>query len=78
MAGWATWSTKDPRPRNRAPAPPPRPDAAHRGQRLGRDQRAGGAGVEGTKALATASHSIAASYGYADGENIPVDLMLEA
>jgi len=36
------------------------------------------AAVEGTKALATASHSIAASYGYADGENIPVDLMLEA
>ena len=36
------------------------------------------AGVEGTKALATASHSIAASLGYADGENIPVDLMIEA
>ena len=36
------------------------------------------AGVEGTKALATASHSIAAAYGYPDGENIPVDLMLEA
>ncbi|MBB6629833.1 isocitrate lyase/phosphoenolpyruvate mutase family protein [Nocardioides sp. KIGAM211] len=36
------------------------------------------ADVEGTKALATASHSIAASYGYADGENIPVDLMIEA
>ncbi len=34
--------------------------------------------VEGTKALATASHSIAASYGYEDGENIPLDLMLEA
>jgi 2-methylisocitrate lyase-like PEP mutase family enzyme len=34
--------------------------------------------VEGTKALATASHSIAASYGYPDGENIPLDLMLEA
>ena len=34
--------------------------------------------VEGTAALASASHSIAASYGYADGENIPVDLMLEA
>ena len=29
-------------------------------------------------ALATASHSIAASLGYEDGENIPVDLMLEA
>jgi 2-methylisocitrate lyase-like PEP mutase family enzyme len=34
--------------------------------------------VEGTKAVATASHSIAASYGYEDGEQIPVDLMLEA
>ncbi len=34
--------------------------------------------VEGTTALATASHSIAASYGYPDGENIPLDLMLEA
>jgi 2-methylisocitrate lyase-like PEP mutase family enzyme len=34
--------------------------------------------VEGTRALATASHSIAASYGYPDGENIPLDLMLEA
>ncbi|QWF24460.1 isocitrate lyase/phosphoenolpyruvate mutase family protein [Nocardioides sp. LMS-CY] len=34
--------------------------------------------VDGTRALATASHSIAASYGYEDGENIPVDLMLEA
>ncbi|PRY37392.1 isocitrate lyase/PEP mutase family protein [Umezawaea tangerina] len=36
------------------------------------------ADVEGTKALATASHSIAASYGYPDGERIPVDLMIEA
>lgn len=36
------------------------------------------ADVPGTKALATASHSIAASYGYEDGENIPLDLMLEA
>lgn len=36
------------------------------------------AAVEGTTALATASHSIAASYGYEDGENIPLDLMLEA
>lgn len=34
--------------------------------------------TEGTKALATASHSIAASWGYADGENIPVDTMIEA
>jgi 2-methylisocitrate lyase-like PEP mutase family enzyme len=33
--------------------------------------------VEGTTALATASHSIAASFGYEDGENIPLDLMLE-
>lgn len=32
----------------------------------------------GTTALATASHSVAAAYGYDDGENIPVDLMLEA
>jgi 2-methylisocitrate lyase-like PEP mutase family enzyme len=36
------------------------------------------ADLAGTKALATASHSIAASYGYADGENIPVDTMIEA
>ena len=36
------------------------------------------ADVEGTVALATASHSIAASYGYPDGEHIPRDLMLEA
>ena len=36
------------------------------------------ADVEGTTALATASHSIAAMYGYEDGENIPLDLMLEA
>lgn len=36
------------------------------------------AGVAGTTALATASHSIAAMYGYEDGENIPVDLMIEA
>ena len=35
------------------------------------------AAVDGTKALATASHSIAASFGYPDGENIPLDLMLE-
>jgi 2-methylisocitrate lyase-like PEP mutase family enzyme len=36
------------------------------------------ADVPGTQALATASHSIAASWGYEDGENIPVDLMLES
>jgi len=35
------------------------------------------ADLEGTKALATASHSIAVAYGYEDGENIPVDLMIE-
>lgn len=35
------------------------------------------AAVEGTAALATASHSIAASFGYPDGEKIPLDLMLE-
>jgi 2-methylisocitrate lyase-like PEP mutase family enzyme len=34
------------------------------------------ADVPGTAALATASHSIAASWGYEDGENIPLDLML--
>ncbi|MCR4514841.1 isocitrate lyase/phosphoenolpyruvate mutase family protein [Aeromicrobium sp. 50.2.37] len=34
--------------------------------------------VEGTKALATASHSIAASHGYEDGENIPVEEMIAA
>lgn len=33
--------------------------------------------VEGTTALATASHSIAASRGFEDGENIPLDEMLE-
>ena len=36
------------------------------------------ADVPGTRALATASHSIASMYGYQDGEHIPVDLMLEA
>jgi len=35
------------------------------------------AAVEGTTALATASHSIAATLGYEDGENIPLDLMLD-
>ncbi|MGA8256084.1 MAG: isocitrate lyase/phosphoenolpyruvate mutase family protein [Nocardioides sp.] len=33
--------------------------------------------IQGTRALATASHSIAASRGYEDGENIPVDEMIE-
>ena len=36
------------------------------------------AGVEGILGVATASHSIAAAYGYEDGENIPVDLMIDA
>ena len=36
------------------------------------------ASTPGTSALATASHAIAASYGYPDGEQIPRDLMLEA
>lgn len=31
-----------------------------------------------TRALATASHAIAAAYGFEDGENIPRDLMLDA
>src|SRR5262245_14123372 len=35
------------------------------------------ADIPGTTALATASHSIAATFGYEDGEQIPVDLMLE-
>ncbi|GAA1804110.1 isocitrate lyase/phosphoenolpyruvate mutase family protein [Agromyces neolithicus] len=35
------------------------------------------AGLPGTRAIATASHSIAASFGYADGEQIPADLMLD-
>jgi len=30
-----------------------------------------------TRALATASHSIAATFGYEDGEHIPLDLMLD-
>jgi 2-methylisocitrate lyase-like PEP mutase family enzyme len=34
--------------------------------------------TEGTKALATASHSIAASHGYPDGERIPVEEMIKA
>src|SRR6476620_11398760 len=36
------------------------------------------ADTPGTKALATASHSIAASFGYPDGEHIPRALMIEA
>jgi 2-methylisocitrate lyase-like PEP mutase family enzyme len=33
--------------------------------------------VDGVKALATASHSIAATFGYQDGENIPLELHLD-
>lgn len=36
------------------------------------------ADTPGTRALATASHSIAASHGYPDGEQIPLDLMIAA
>lgn len=36
------------------------------------------ANTSGTKALATASHSIAAAHGYPDGEQIPRDLMIAA
>jgi 2-methylisocitrate lyase-like PEP mutase family enzyme len=36
------------------------------------------AGLPGCRAVATASHSIAASFGYPDGEVIPVSLMIEA
>ncbi|MEO8480554.1 MAG: isocitrate lyase/phosphoenolpyruvate mutase family protein [Gemmatimonadota bacterium] len=32
----------------------------------------------GCRALATASHSIAASFGYPDGEKIPLDMMIDA
>jgi 2-methylisocitrate lyase-like PEP mutase family enzyme len=35
------------------------------------------AAVDGTRALATASHSIASTFGYPDGEQIPLDLMLD-
>src|SRR5687767_6841246 len=35
------------------------------------------AATPGTRALATASHSIATTFGHADGEQIPVDLMLD-
>src|SRR3954447_7166245 len=34
------------------------------------------AATDGVRALATASHSIAATFGYEDGENIPLDLHL--
>src|SRR6478672_10798169 len=35
------------------------------------------AGTDGVRALATASHAIAATFGYEDGENIPLDLHLD-
>ena len=35
------------------------------------------AGTDGVRALATASHSIAATFGYQDGENIPLELHLD-
>src|SRR5215213_6340461 len=35
------------------------------------------AGLPGCRALATASHSIAATLGYEDGENIPVAEMID-
>lgn len=35
------------------------------------------AAVPGVRALATASHSIAATFGYEDGENIPLELHLD-
>jgi 2-methylisocitrate lyase-like PEP mutase family enzyme len=34
--------------------------------------------LPGCRAIATASHAIAAAYGYPDGEQIPVDLMIDA
>ena len=36
------------------------------------------AGLPGCHAIATASHSIAATLGYPDGEQIPLDLMIDA
>ena len=36
------------------------------------------AGLPGCRAIATASHSIAASHGYLDGEQIPLDEMITA
>ncbi|MGY1805505.1 isocitrate lyase/phosphoenolpyruvate mutase family protein [Blastococcus sp. SYSU D00922] len=35
------------------------------------------AATDGVRALATASHSVAATFGYEDGENIPLDLHLD-
>jgi 2-methylisocitrate lyase-like PEP mutase family enzyme len=36
------------------------------------------AGLPGARAIATASYAIAASFGYDDGEQIPVDIMIDA
>ncbi|HZM77176.1 MAG TPA: isocitrate lyase/phosphoenolpyruvate mutase family protein [Candidatus Limnocylindrales bacterium] len=35
------------------------------------------AGLPGCQAIATASHAVATSFGYPDGEHLPADLMLE-
>ncbi len=35
------------------------------------------AALDGTRAIATAGHSIAATFGYGDGEKIPLELMLD-
>src|SRR3954462_8945238 len=35
------------------------------------------AGTDGVRALATASHSIASTFGFEDGENIPLNLHLD-
>jgi 2-methylisocitrate lyase-like PEP mutase family enzyme len=35
------------------------------------------AGLPGCRAVATASHSVAAAHGYPDGERIPLDLMID-
>src|SRR3954470_19839722 len=35
------------------------------------------AATEGMRALATASHAVAATFGYEDGEHIPLDLHLD-
>ena len=36
------------------------------------------AGTDGVPAVATASHAIAATFGYEDGERIPLELHLDA
>ena len=76
---WRTYSDHDHRrPRDRAPSTPHRPRPAPPGERLGRRECRVVAADRRHAALATASHAIAAMYGYEDGENIPLDLMLEA